>query len=87
MKVNLILLIIFCLLQVLNSSLVRLDEQSLKKAAAKTLKYAKAFHEDSIIFEESDKFNDLKFNFPPLDINNVQFIYDLFGFLHVAFTN
>ena len=91
MKVNLILLITFCLLQVLNCATVELNEQSLKNAADKTLKYARMYHQDSIklneIKNEKDQLIDLKFNSPSLILDNIQFRFDDYGLLHIKFVN
>ena len=91
MKVNLILLITFCLLQVLNCATVELNEQSLKNAADKTLKYARMYHQDSIklneIKNEKDQLIDLKFNSPSLTLDNIQFRFDDYGLLHIKFVN
>ena len=48
MKFHSILLIVLYLLQVLNNLAVGLNEQSLKDAATKTLKYARECHQKSI---------------------------------------
>ena len=87
MKFNSMLLIIFCLLQVLNSSTVGLNEQSLKDAAVKTLKYARVYHQESIKLEDKDNIHDLKLNCPPLTSNNIQFSFDEYGLLHIKFIN
>ena len=89
MKVNLILLITFCLLQVLNCATVELNEQSLKNAAAKTLKYTRMYHQDSIKLNgiKNEKIIDLKFNFPSLTLDNIQFRFDDYGLLHIKFVN
>ena len=87
MKFISMLFIIFCLLQALNSSTVGLNEQSLKDAAVKTLKYARVYHQESIKLEDKDNFNDLKLNCPPLNINNIEFRFDEYGLLHIKFVN
>ena len=87
MKINSILLITFCLLQVLNCATVGLNEQSLKNAAIKTLKYARMYHQDTIKLNDKDVFTDLKFNYSPLASDNVQFRFDEYGLLHIKFIN
>ena len=87
MKFNSILLIIFCLLQVLKSSTVGWNEQFLKDASAKTLKYERAYHQESIKLEDKDEFYELKLNCPPLTSNNIQFRFDEYGLLHIRFVN
>ena len=87
MKINSILLITFCLLQVLNCATVGLNEQSLKNAAIKTLKYTRMYHQDTIKLNDKDVFTDLKFNYSPLASDNVQFRFDEYGLLHIKFIN
>jgi len=87
MKINSILLIVLCLLQVLNSSTVGLNEQSLKDAATKTLKYARVYHQESIKLQDKGNFNDIKLNYPSLISNNIQFRFDEYGLLHIKFVN
>ena len=87
MKINSILLITFCLLQVLNCATVGLNEQSLKNAAIKTLKYARMYHQDTIKLNDKDVFTDLKFNYSPLASDNIQFRFDEYGLLHIKFIN
>jgi len=87
MKINSILLITFCLLQVLNCATVGLNEQSLKNAAIKTLKYARMYHQDTIKLNDKDVFTDLKFNYSPLTSDNIQFRFDEYGLLHIKFIN
>ena len=89
MKYNSILLITFCLLQVLNCATVELNEQSLKNAAAKTLKYTRMYHQDSIKLNgiKNEKIIDLKFNFPSLTLDKIQFRFDDYGLLHIKFVN
>ena len=73
MKFNSMLFIIFCLFQTLICSTVGLNEKSLKDSAAKTLKYVRVYHQQSIKLTDKDMFANLKFNCPPLIINNIQF--------------
>jgi len=87
MKINSILLIVLCLLQVLNSSTVGLNEQSLKDATTKTLKYARVYHQESIKLQDKGNFNDIKLNYPSLISNNIQFRFDEYGLLHIKFVN
>ena len=89
MKVNSIFLITFCLLQVLNCETIGLNEQSLKNAAAKTLKYTRMYHQDSIKLNgiKNEKIIDLKFNFPSLTLDKIQFRFDDYGLLHIKFVN
>ena len=87
MKFNSMLFIIFCLLQALNSSTVGLNEQSLKDAATRTLKYARVYHQDSIKLTDKDNFHDIKLNCPPLTSDNIQFRFDEYGLLHIKFVN
>ena len=84
MKFNLMILIVLCLLQALNSFPIKIKEQSLKVAAGKALKNARSFLHESIILKDKINLHDLKFNCSPLNINNIQFYYDLTGlYLHV----
>ena len=92
MKANSILLITFCLLQVLNCATVGVNEQSLKNAAAKTLKYTRMYHEASLKLNDlkSDERNqllELKFSYPSLTSDNIQFRFDDYGLLHIKFIN
>ena len=87
MKFNSILLIVFFLLQALNSSTVWLNEQSLKDAAAKTLKYTRAYHQETIKFENKENLYDLKLNYYPLILDNILFRFDEYGLLHIKFVN
>ena len=87
MKLNSMLLIVLCLLQALNSSTVGLNEQSLKDAATKTLKYARSYHQESMKLEGKDNLHDLKLNCPPLASDNIQFRFDEYGLLHIKFVN
>ena len=87
MKVNSILLITFCLLQALNCATVGVNEQSLKNAAAKTLKYTRMYHQDSIKLNDKDQFSELKFNYPSLTSDNIQFRFDEYDLLHIKFVN
>ena len=85
MKFNIMLFIIFFLLQSLICSI--LNEQSLKDAAAKTLKYARAYHQESIKLGDKSLIKELKLNYPPLTVDNIQFRFDEYGLLHVRFVN
>ena len=87
MKFNSMLLIVLCLLQALNSSTVGLNEQSLKDAATKTLKYARVYHQESVKLQDKDNLHELKLNCPPLTSNNIQFRFDEYGLLHIRFVN
>jgi len=92
MKVNSILIITFCLLQVLNCSTVGVNEQSLKNAAAKTLKYTRMYHQDShklndLKSNEKNQLLELKFSYPSLTSDNIQFRFDDYGLLHIKFVN
>ena len=75
MKFNSILLIIFCLLQVLKCESI---EQSLNNTIIKTLKYAKEFHEDFINLYDKEIFYNISINYPPLTPDNIQFKFDDF---------
>ena len=92
MKVNSILLINFCLLQALNCATVGVNEQSLKNAAAKTLKYTRMYHQDSLKLNdlnigEKSQLLELKFSYPSLTSDNIQFRFDDYGLLHIKFVN
>ena len=76
MKFNSILFITFCLLQALICSTVGLNEQSLKDAAAKTLKYSKVYHQESTKLEDKGVFRDVRFNYTSLTPDNIQFGFD-----------
>ena len=92
MKVNSILIITFCLLQVLNCATIGVNEQSLKNAAAKTLKYTRMYHQDSLKLNDNkitdqNQLKELKFSYPSLTSDNVQFSFDDYGLLHIKFVN
>ena len=87
MKVNSILLITFCILKVLNCAIVGVNKQSLKNAAAKTLKYSRMYHQNSIKLNDKDQFSELKFNYPSLTSDNIQFRFDEYDLLHIKFFN
>ncbi len=86
MKFNSIL-IAFCLFQVLICSTIGLNEKSLQDAAANTLRYVKAYHQESINLKNKDSLIDLKFNYPALTTNNVLFKIDEYGLLTVKYAN
>ena len=87
MKFNSMLLIIFCLLQSLNSSTDGLNEQSLIDATAQILKYAKIYHEELMNLEDKENLHDLKMYCPPLILDNIKFSFDEDGNLHIKFVN
>ena len=87
MKFNSILLIIFCLLQVLNSSTDGLNEQTLIYATNKILKYAKIYHEEWMNLEDKENLYDLKLYCPSLILDNIQFSFEEEGKLHIKFVN
>ena len=87
MKCNSILLIIFCLLQALNSSREGLNEQSLIDATTKILKYAKIYHENLMKLEDKENLYDLELYCPSLILDNIQFSFDENGNLHIKFVN
>ena len=87
MKFNSILLIIFCLLQALNSSTDGLNEQSLKDALAKILKYANIYHETWINLEDKESLYDLKLYCPPFNLDNIQFSFEENGNLSIQYVN
>ena len=71
----------------INSSTVELNEKSLKDAATKTLKYARAYHQDSFKLEDKDILHDTKLNYSPLTSDNIHFRFDEYGLLHIKFVN
>ena len=73
MNFNSILLITFCLLQVLNCAKVKLSEQSLKRALTKTLN-SQISHQDSIKLSSS-YYTDLIFTYSPLTSDNIQLFF------------
>jgi len=73
MNFNSILLITFCLLQVLNCAKVKLSEQSLKRALTKTLN-SQISHQDSIKLSSS-YYTDLIFTYSPLTSDNIQLLF------------
>jgi hypothetical protein len=87
MKINSILLIIFCLLQGLICSTVGLNEQSLKDATIKTLKYFNEFHQGTIRFPDKKPFSGLQFTYSPLTIDNIQIKFDEYKLLHIKYVN
>ena len=76
MKFNSMLLIIFCLLQALNSSDHGLDEQTFMDAASKILKYAKIYHEELMKLEDKENLHDLQMYCPTLILDNIKFSFD-----------
>ena len=56
-------------------------EQSLKDSTAKTLKYTRGCHQSFIKLNNKEIFLDLRFNYPPLTPDNIQFKFDDFGLL------
>ena len=87
MKFNSILLIIFCLLQALNSSTDGLNEQSLKDALAKIIKYANIYHETWINLKDKESLYDLKLYCPPFNLDNIQFSFEENGNLSIQYIN
>ena len=88
MKFNSIILITFCLLQVLINCVTDGSiEQSLKDATVKTLKYARGYHQSPIKLNNVNLLFDLRFNYPPLTADNIQFKFDDYGLLHIKFVN
>ena len=87
MKFNSILLIIFCLLQVLNSSTDGLNEQTLIDATNKILKYAKIYHEEWMNLEDKENLYDLKLYCPSLILDNIQFSFEENGNLSIQYVN
>ena len=87
MKFNSILFITFCLLQALICSTVGLNEQSLKDAATKTLKYSRVYHQGTTKLEDKGILQNVKFNYSPLTLDNIQFRFDEYGLLHIRFAN
>ena len=87
MKFDLIILIIFCLLEALICSTDGLNEKSLKDSTIKTLKYFNEFYQKEIKFENKKPFSDLKFTYYPLSIDNIQFKFDEYKLLHIKYVN
>ena len=87
MKFNSILLIVLCLLQALNSLTDGLNEQTLKDATAKILKYANICHEELIKLEDKENLYDLKMYFPSFILDNIQFSFEENGNLSIKFVN
>ena len=87
MKANSILLITFCLLQVLNCAKVKISEQSLKKALIKALKSQRSSQESIKLSSYSD-YTDLIFTYSPLTSDNIKLYYDDFlEELNIRFDN
>ena len=87
MKFNSILLIIFCLLQALNSSTDGLNEETLIEATSKILKYANIYHEEWINLEDKENLYDLKLYFPSFILDNIQFSFEENGSLSIKYVN
>ena len=87
MKFNSILLIIFCLLQALNSSTDGLNEQTVIDAASKILKYAKIYHEEWMNLEDNESLYNLKMYCAPLILDNIKIKFEENGNLNIAFVN
>ena len=87
MKFNSILLIIFCLLQALNSSTDGLNEQTVIDAASKILKYAKIYHEEWMNLEDKESLYNLKLYCAPLILDNIKIKFEENGNLNIAFVN
>ena len=87
MKFNSMLLIIFCLLQALNSSTDGLNEESLIDATAQILKYAKIYNEQLLNLEDKENLHDLKLYCPPQILDNFEFVFEENGNLLIKFVN
>ena len=87
MKFNSMLLIVLCLIQALNSSIDGLNEQTLKDATAKILKYANIYHEEWINLEDKENLYDLKMYFPSFILDNIQFSFEENGNLSIKFVD
>ena len=87
MKFNSILLIIFCLLQVLNSSTDGLNEETLIEATSKILKYANIYHEEWINLEDKENLYDLQLYFPKFILDNILFSFEENGNLSIKYVN
>ena len=85
MKFNSMLLIIFCLLQALNSSTDGLNEESLIDATTRILKYAKIYNEQLLNLEDKENLHDLKLYCPPLILDNFEFVFEENGNLLIKF--
>jgi hypothetical protein len=76
----------------INCATVGVNEQSLKNAAAKTVKYTRMYHQDSLKLNDNkitdqNQLKELKFSYPSLTSDNVQFSFDDYGLLHIKFVN
>ena len=87
MKFNSMLLIIFCLLQALNSSTDGLNEESLIDVTSQILKYAKIYNEQLLNLEDKENLHDLKLYCPPLILDNFEFVFEENGNLLIKFVN
>ena len=87
MKFNSMLLIIFCLLQALNSSTDGLNEESLIDVTNQILKYAKIYNEQLLNLEDKENLHDLKLYCPPLILDNFEFVFEENGNLLIKFVN
>ena len=76
MKFNSMLLIIFCLLQALNSSTDGLNEECLIDATTGIIKYEKIYNEKFLNLEDKENLHDLKLYCPPLILDNFKFSFD-----------
>ena len=86
MNFNSILLITFCLLQVLNCA-VKLSEQTLKRALTKTLK-SEINKKYSIKLSLPSEYTELNFTYSPLTSDNIKLWYhESTEDLHVEFVN
>ena len=87
MKFNSILLILLCLLQALICSDDGLNEQTLRDAASRILKYAKVYYEKIMKFEDTEFLHDWQMYCPSIDLDNILFEFDENGNLHIKYVN
>ncbi len=81
------LLILFCFLQTLICDEVGVTQKSLQDALTTSLPYIKSFHQKSFHLLGDETLMHVNLYTTPINSNNVQFIFDEKGILHIKFIN
>ena len=81
------LLIFCCYIQLLFCYLEEANDQTFQEAFIKSIPYINKNFPSIIDFLNSKDFQNVKIEYSDLTLNNVQFIEDEFGLLHIKFVN
>ena len=81
------LLILFCFLQTLICDEAGVSQKSLQDALTTSLPYIKSFHQKSFHLLGDETLRQVNLYTTPINSNNVQFIFDEKGILHIKFIN